>query len=108
MEKTRVIFEGTEEQISNLLNLINWSNYDMPENKTHFYSLENLFSISAVQSLYECTDSQAMEILNKAAGCDSVNSAVYDAIDKEASEMGLDDDCNDDDDDDDYNYVRNC
>ena len=89
MEKTRVIFEGTDEQISNLVVLPHWSDNDLPENKTQQYQLSNLWSIGDVNLTYKCTDEQAMQVLEKALSNPHVIETIFDAIDSEANEMGL-------------------
>lgn len=89
MEKTRVIFEGTEEQISNLFVLIHWSDNDLPENKTHQYQLSNLWSIEDVNLKYKCTDEQAMQVLEKALSNPHVIETIFDTIESEANEVGL-------------------
>lgn len=84
----RIVFEGTEEQFVNLQNAMWHSDNDMPEMKTK-YQVRNLWSSKDVQSKYECTDEEAMDIIEDVMGNDGIKMFIWDTIDDHAESAGL-------------------
>lgn len=84
----RIVFEGTEEQFVNLQNAMWHSDNDMPEMKTK-YQVRNLWSSKDVQSKYECTDEEAMDIIENVMSNDGITMFIWDTIDDHAESAGL-------------------
>lgn len=84
----RILFEGTEEQVKNLMLLIEHGDNDLPKLKTN-YQLYNLWSIEDVQPHYDCDEDTAMSILEEALTNESVMAAIWNTIDMCADEEGL-------------------
>ena len=75
----KVVLEGTEEQIKNLKSLIEYGDNDLPVIKTE-YQVENLWSIADVQSMFYCTEDEAMEVLEQALTAEHVMERIWDSI----------------------------
>jgi len=84
----KIIFEGTEEQISNLKALVGPKSSDLPTIR-EYYQKENLWQIEDVQLNYECTDSEAMNILESALTNEATMDQIWFAIDYHAENKGL-------------------
>lgn len=84
----RILFEGTEEQVKNLMSLIEYGGNDLPKLKTN-YQLYNLWCIEDVQPHYDCDEDTAMSILEEALTNESVMAAIWNAIDMYADEEEL-------------------
>ncbi|SED11667.1 hypothetical protein SAMN04489761_4323 [Tenacibaculum sp. MAR_2009_124] len=84
----KVILEGTEKEIENLLELIQSSNINLPKICTE-YQTENLWQIQDVQSKYNCTDEEAMETLEAALTNEATMDQIWFAIDIHVEEEGL-------------------
>jgi hypothetical protein len=79
----KLVFEGTEEQIKNLKLLVEQGDNDLPKVRED-YQTENLWSVNDVQAGYECTDEEALEILESALTDDGVMERIWFAIDYHA------------------------
>jgi hypothetical protein len=53
------------------------------------YFVDNLWSIEDVQGNYDCTDEQAMEVLEGALMNDYVMETIFEVIDDEVNYLGL-------------------
>ena len=85
----KVIFEGTEQEITNLKALIEHVSFvaDLPKLKED-YQTGNLWTVGDMEN-YNCKDEQALEVLESALTCESTMSTIWDNIDYYAEEMGL-------------------
>lgn len=85
----RILFEGNAEQINNLLYLVdNTHDVDLPE-KCDKYAIKCLWHASDVRTFYNCSEEEAILILNDALSRDSVCDEIYKAIENIADEMKL-------------------
>ena len=85
----RILFEGSAEQVKNLLCLIDKEHdVDLPEIRDK-YALEHLWHASDVRTFYDCSDEEAILILNDALSRNSVDDEIYRAIENIADEMNL-------------------
>jgi muramoyltetrapeptide carboxypeptidase LdcA involved in peptidoglycan recycling len=53
------------------------------------YQVANLWHIDDVKQNYDCTDEEAMEVLEGALKNDATMAQIFDAIDYEVGNMGL-------------------
>ena len=83
----KIILEGTAEQIKNLNLLIDEGNNDLPK-INESYQIENLWSVSDMQD-WDCTDDEALEVLEKALTNDATMEQIWCAIDYHARDNGL-------------------
>jgi len=86
MEK--VIFEGSQEQIDNLIKLMEGKE-NLPENKTHFYQTANLWCLEDVHAHYDCDDNEAMGILEETLDNGGVIENIWESLHIVAEESGL-------------------
>lgn len=84
----RILFEGTEEQVKNLMLLIEHGDNDLPNLKTN-YQLYNLWSIEDVLDHCDCDEGTAMSILEGVLTNDNIISTIWEAIDIYADEEEL-------------------
>lgn len=84
----KIVFEGTQPQILNLLDLIEWSSLDLP-NTRRDYQTENLWSTEDVKGKYECTEEEAMEVLEDALTNHAIMEYIWAAIGEVAEEFEL-------------------
>ena len=89
----KIVFEGTKEQIENLKLLLRMEvNYRGEDNSLpkmrEDYQTGNLWTVGDMEN-YECTDEQALEVLESALTSESTMSTIWDNIDYYAEEMGL-------------------
>lgn len=88
MEK--IVFEGTKEQIENLKKLVS-DTKDMisfPKMRDD-YQTYNLWCVEDVQHNYDCTDEQALEVLEQALTNDATMEQIWFAIHHHAENLGL-------------------
>jgi|TARA_R110002096_G_scaffold99456_2_gene220322 hypothetical protein len=83
----KIILEGTAEQIKNLNLLIDEGNNDLPK-INESYQIENLWSVSDMQD-WDCTDDEALEVLEQALTNDATMEQIWFAIDYHARYNGL-------------------
>lgn len=87
MEK--IVFEGTEQEITNLKALINGIEFFAPLPKMREdYQTGNLWSVADMEG-YDCTREQALEVLEQALTNDATMEQIWYAIHFHAEEMGL-------------------
>lgn len=84
----RIIFEGTEEQIQNLMELIRMGDNELPEIKTNCY-INNLWHTEDVTDRFDCTNDEAMKVLEKALTNDYTFDTIHELIKDTAKEMGV-------------------
>ncbi len=84
----KIIFEGTEEQMKNLKLLIQTSDNDLPKVRDD-YQKENLWCVEDVKSKFNCTDDEALEVLEQALTNDATMEQIWFAIDFHGNENGL-------------------
>lgn len=85
----RILFEGNAEQINNLLYLVDRTHdVDLPK-RCDKYATEHLWHVSDVRTFYDCSEEEAILILNDALNRDSVGEEVNRAIENIADTMGL-------------------
>lgn len=85
----RILFEGTESQVKNLLDLVgNANDVDLPK-RCDEYATKCLWHASDVRTFYNCSEEEAVSILNDALSRDSVCDEVYKAIENIADEIKL-------------------
>ena len=53
------------------------------------YYIRNLYQVEDVQSIYECTDDQAFDVLDKALDNDGTANEIWESIRYFAEDMGL-------------------
>jgi len=85
----KIVFEGTEEQIKNLKLLIELGDNDLP-NIRNDYQTENLWCVADVKSKFDCTDDEALEVLEQALTNDATMEQIWFAIDFHGSDNELD------------------
>ena len=85
----KIVFEGTEEQIKNLKLLIECGDNDLP-NIREDYQTENLWCVDDVKSKFNCTDDEALEVLEQALTNDATMEQIWFAIDFHGSDNELD------------------
>ena len=85
----KIVFEGTEEQIKNLKLLIECGDNDLP-NIREDYQTENLWRVADVKSKFNCTDDEALEVLEQALTNDATMEQIWFAIDFHGSDNELD------------------
>jgi hypothetical protein len=83
----KIILEGTPEQIKNLNLLIDEGNNDLPK-INESYQIENLWSVSDMQD-WDCTDDEALEVLEQALTNDATMEQIWRAIDYHARDNGI-------------------
>ena len=84
----RVIFEGTDQQIENLIQLLSNKVNDLPELKSD-YQTANLWTIHDVTDRYNCTDDEAMTVLEDALTNDATIEQIHFTIQMKCDEMGF-------------------
>jgi hypothetical protein len=84
----KILFEGTESQITNLLDLIAWSSLDLPATRRD-YQTANLWCTRDVKSKYECTEEEALEVLEEALTNPAIMEYIWFAIGEVAEEFEL-------------------
>ena len=84
----RILFEGTESQVKNLLLVMESTKIDMPK-RLENYALDCLWHASDVRTFYDCSEEEAIDIIHDALNRDSVTDEVYKAIEDMADEKGL-------------------
>lgn len=85
----RILFEGSAEQINNLLYLVNRAHdVDLPK-RCDKYATERLWHVSDVRTFYDCSEEEAILILNDALNRDSVAEEVNKVIENIADTMEL-------------------
>lgn len=90
----RIIFEGTPQQIEELRKLVKVNaifgegDLDLLRESQN-YQLDNLWHIADVQDNYQCSDDEAMGILESALTNEATMEQIWEAIDYEAEEIGL-------------------
>ena len=85
---SRIVFEGTEQEIENLRLLLSHGDNDLPKIVTH-YQTENLWSIWDAKAKFDCTDEEAMLVIEKALTNGATMEQIWFAIDVEGECMGL-------------------
>lgn len=75
----KILFEGTEEQIKNLKLLIEQGDNDLPTLRED-YQTENLWCVEDVKSKFNCTDEEALEVLEQALTNDATMEQIWYAI----------------------------
>ena len=55
----------------------------------HGYYVGNLYQVEDVQSIYECTDDQAIDVLDQALDNDGTANEIWESIRYFAEDMGL-------------------
>lgn len=85
----RILFEGSAEQINNLLYLVGGTHdVDLPR-RCDEYATKCLWHASDVRTFYDCSEEEAVSILNDALSRDSVCDEIYKAIENIADEIKL-------------------
>jgi len=85
----KIVFEGTEQEITNLKALINGIEFYAPLPKMREdYQTENLWSVADME-IYDCTDEQALDILHDALTNDVTMEQIWFAIDFHAEDRGV-------------------
>jgi len=84
----RILLEGTESQVRNLLLLMESTKLDTPK-KIDNYALDCLWHTSDVRTFYDCSEEEAIDIIHDALSRDCVTDEVYKAMENIADEMGL-------------------
>jgi len=75
----KIVFEGSEQQIGNLLGQFEMLKGDFPKVRPN-YQTENLWCAQDVQSQYNCTDTQALEVLEDALTNEGTMEQIWYAI----------------------------
>ena len=84
----KIIFEGTSEQIQNLMALIEFGDNDLPKVRDD-YQKENLWCVEDVKSIFDCTDYEALEVLEQALTNEATMEQIWYAIRFHGNENGL-------------------
>lgn len=85
----RILFEGSAEQVKNLLDLVdNANDVDLPK-RCDEYATKCLWHASDIRTFYDCSEEEAVSILDDALSRDSVYDEVYKAIENIADERKL-------------------
>ena len=93
----KIVFEGTEMEIENLRTLIKKAKSVYSGSRTdkdklpkirEDYQTGNLWTVADMEN-YDCTDEEALEVLESALTSESTMSCIWDNIDYYAEEMGL-------------------
>lgn len=84
----KVVFEGTEEQIKNLLLLLEFGSNDLPKLRDDFQT-ENMWQLADVQLQYDCTEEEAMKVLEQALANNATMDQIWFAIRFHAEDMKL-------------------
>lgn len=84
----KLIFEGTEEEFKNLKLVMDNCSNALPKPQPK-YQTENLWQVQDVQDNYNCTEEEAMEVLEEALQNDATMDQIWFAIHFHAEEMGL-------------------
>ncbi len=84
----KIIFEGTEEEIKNLMVLINQGDKDLPKLRTD-YQTENLWCVEDVQGKFDCDEKEALEVLEQALSNEATMDQIWFAIEFHGEENGL-------------------
>ena len=85
----KIVFEGTEQEITNLKALINGIEFYVPLPKMREdYQTENLWCVTDME-IYDCTDEQALDILHDALTNDVTMEQIWFAIDFHAEDRGI-------------------
>ena len=87
--RKKIILRGNPKEIDNLKELLINSKKSMPEICPEYQTL-NLWQIKDVQNKYECTEEEAMEVLEEALCNEATIDQIRFAIDFHAEELGLD------------------
>jgi hypothetical protein len=82
----RILLEGTEEEIKNLRLLMEHGDNTLPVEMEDKY-ISHLWSVSDVQSLYNCTDQRALRILDSALKNPATIEQIWLAIQTEINEL---------------------
>lgn len=85
----RILFEGNAEQINNLLYLVDRTHDVALPKRCDKYATEHLWHASDVRTFYDCSEEEAVSILNDALSRDSVCDEIYKAIENIADEKKL-------------------
>jgi hypothetical protein len=85
----KIIFEGTNEQIENLKSLLEFGLLNEMPKIRNDYQTENLWSVEDVKSKFQCTDNEAMEVLEQALANEATMEQIWFAIDFHAQENKL-------------------
>lgn len=84
----KIVFEGSEEQINNLKLLIEHGDNDLPKIRND-YQTENLWSVEDVKAIFNCTDEEALEVLEEALTNDATMQQIWYAIKFHGEHNGL-------------------
>lgn len=89
----QIVFKGSEEQIQSLLELIEYGkeklpSVSFPEEVKGCYT-NNLWHVDDVKQTYNCTDEEALEILDNALTDERITSEIFEEIDSIAENMGI-------------------
>lgn len=82
----RILFEGTDQQIENLKNLLAYGGNNLPKEVTNAF-LGKLWSNEDVTCKYQCSDEQAQEILADALSNEATMEQIWLAIDVAADDI---------------------
>ena len=87
----KILLEGTETQINNLLELIEKSRevLDLPIDKSSSYAIDNLWKAGDVQGTFDCSEAEAVGVMNKALINEATMNQIWYAIHFHAEEAGL-------------------
>ena len=75
----RIVFEGNEDQIENLKNLIKECSNDIPTIRDD-YQTYNLWCVEDVRQIFDCDEEEAMEVLEDALTNDSTMDHIWNVI----------------------------
>ena len=84
----KIIFEGTEEQIKNLMFLVELGDNDLPRARND-YQTENLWCVEDVQGKFDCNEDEALDVLEQALTNEATMEQIWFAIQFHGEEMGL-------------------
>ena len=84
----RILFEGSAEQIENLLRVVELNKSDMPTILSG-YATGSLWHASDVQTFYKCSEDDAIKILDSAVNSEPVVDKTYHVIEDICDSMGL-------------------
>lgn len=88
----KLIFEETQKQINNLLELVNTENTLTPKefpNLRDDYQMGNLWQVKDVQSKYACEKDDALSLLQSALSNEATMNQVWAAIEHHAEDQGI-------------------
>lgn len=85
----KLVLEGTFEQLQHAKELLANAEGDLPKVKDGYYQTENLWCVEDVTENYDCTDEEALELLELALTNDATMEQIWFALHFHAEDEGF-------------------